>query len=150
MLNIRRPLGRLIFNMGITIPGKTVFLIETAPRCTWQIDRGLGLPDLKFVLLHIFQFSIALWVGQGTLYFRTAWQCLLSIVIGTRHSLKTIKYLSIPCMNWWSATEWETIIHLCHRTDGTDWWIKKSISVSYRWNFFLIQEPNQWNLFSWL
>ena len=35
MLKIRRPLGRLIFNMGITIPGKTVFLIETAP-CYWQ------------------------------------------------------------------------------------------------------------------
>ena len=34
MLKIRRPLGRLIFNMGIAIPGKTVFLIETA---TWSI-----------------------------------------------------------------------------------------------------------------
>ena len=34
MLKIRRPLGRLIFNMGIAIPGKTVFLIETAP-WTW-------------------------------------------------------------------------------------------------------------------
>ena len=33
MLKIRRLLGRLIFNMGIAIPGKTVFLIETAPRC---------------------------------------------------------------------------------------------------------------------
>ena len=33
MLKIRRPLGRLIFNMGIAIPGKTIFLIETAP---WQ------------------------------------------------------------------------------------------------------------------
>ena len=32
MLKIRRPLGRLIFNMGIAIAGKTVFLIETAPR----------------------------------------------------------------------------------------------------------------------
>ena len=31
MLKIRRPLGRLIFNMGVAIPGKTVFLIETAP-----------------------------------------------------------------------------------------------------------------------
>ena len=31
MLKIRRPLGRLIFYMGIAIPGKTVFLIETAP-----------------------------------------------------------------------------------------------------------------------
>ena len=36
MLKIRRPLGRLIFNMGIAIPGKTVFLIETAP---WQWQR---------------------------------------------------------------------------------------------------------------
>ena len=33
MLKIRRPLGRLIFNMGIAIPGKTVFLIETDPWC---------------------------------------------------------------------------------------------------------------------
>ena len=31
MLKIRRPLGRRIFDMGIAIPGKTVFLIETAP-----------------------------------------------------------------------------------------------------------------------
>ena len=35
MLKIRRPLGRLIFNMGIAIPGKTVFLIESAPRFLW-------------------------------------------------------------------------------------------------------------------
>ena len=35
MLKIRRPLGRLIFNMGIAIPGKTVFLIETAPWSYW-------------------------------------------------------------------------------------------------------------------
>ena len=49
MLKIRRPLGRLIFNMGIAIPGKTVFLIETAPM--WRpiiwiniaSDRGLSL-----------------------------------------------------------------------------------------------------------
>ena len=34
MLKIRRLLGGLIFNMGIAIPGKTVFLIETAPSTT--------------------------------------------------------------------------------------------------------------------
>ena len=38
MLKIRRPLGRLIFNMGIAIPGQTVFLIETAPRAHQQFD----------------------------------------------------------------------------------------------------------------
>ena len=32
MLKIRRPLGRLIFNMGIAIPGKTVFLIPQSHR----------------------------------------------------------------------------------------------------------------------
>ena len=36
MLKIRRPLGRLIFNMGIAIPGKTVFLIETASWNSWN------------------------------------------------------------------------------------------------------------------
>ena len=40
MLKIRRPLGRLIFNMGIAIPGKTVFLIETAPR-PGTVHRGI-------------------------------------------------------------------------------------------------------------
>ena len=36
MLKIRRPIGRLIFNMGIATLGKTVFLIETAP---WLLAR---------------------------------------------------------------------------------------------------------------
>ena len=31
----KTPLGRLIFNMGIAIPGKTVFLIETVP---WSLN----------------------------------------------------------------------------------------------------------------
>ena len=50
MLKIRRPLGRLIFNMGVAIPGKTVFLIETAPislqMCMGQTaDRSLTRPN---------------------------------------------------------------------------------------------------------
>ena len=36
MLKIRRPTGRLIFNMGIPIPGKTVFYIETGPSTKQQ------------------------------------------------------------------------------------------------------------------
>ena len=48
MLKIRRPLGRLIFNMGIAIPGKTVFLIETAPRDTsMEYGSPLFLVQLK-------------------------------------------------------------------------------------------------------
>ena len=38
MLKIRRPLGRLIFNMGIAIPGKTVFLFEKAPRFSFFLS----------------------------------------------------------------------------------------------------------------
>ena len=45
MLKIRRPLGRLIFNMGIAIPGKTVFLIETAPRCYIENVNVVGAGD---------------------------------------------------------------------------------------------------------
>ena len=33
-----KPLGRLIFNIGIAIPGKTVFLIETAPRLVEELQ----------------------------------------------------------------------------------------------------------------
>ena len=49
MLKIRRPLGRLIFNMGIAIPGKTVFLIETAPWAplhyhgAWEASGTIGI-----------------------------------------------------------------------------------------------------------
>ena len=41
MLKIRRPTGRLIFNMGIPIPGKTVFYIETGPRshCAYRANQ---------------------------------------------------------------------------------------------------------------
>ena len=52
MLKIRRPNGRLIFNMGIAIPSKTVFLIETAP-CIWE-------PIIKYTNLIL---SMVIWVG---------------------------------------------------------------------------------------
>ena len=43
MLKIRRPTGRLIFNMGIPIPGKTVFYIETGPWILTHYDKHLAL-----------------------------------------------------------------------------------------------------------
>ena len=52
MLKIRRPLGRLIFNMGIAIPGKTVFLIEMAPR---------------LFALHCESFDVGLLLSEGTM-----------------------------------------------------------------------------------
>ena len=66
MLKIRRPLGRLIFNMGIAIPGKTVFLIETAPRMLyvwgqWVISvLRLNSHGQHGCLLSIRQYALAL------------------------------------------------------------------------------------------
>ena len=56
MLKIRRPLGRLIFNMGIAIPGKTVFLIETAPRCFLWVQSLIYV--LPFLLSCCIQYLI--------------------------------------------------------------------------------------------
>ena len=52
MLKIRRPLGRLIFNMGIAIPGKTVFLIEMAPRAPSQYKDHLQTPFSNAIILN--------------------------------------------------------------------------------------------------
>ena len=56
MLKIRRPLGRLIFNMGIAIPGKTVLLIETAPRGGWfmsEIDISMLRQNWTGFVAHV-------------------------------------------------------------------------------------------------
>ena len=52
MLKIRRPVGRLIFDMGITIPSKTVFLIETAPRCPTLFSSYYHVREAGYGLRH--------------------------------------------------------------------------------------------------
>ena len=85
MLKIRRPLGRLIFNMGIAIPGKTVFLIETAPwkrpmdyleltqlhRCiewakshTWKFPRRTTFHVVELVISNACMDSVLAWHKQ--------------------------------------------------------------------------------------
>ena len=76
MLEIRRPLGRLIFNMGIAIPGKTVFLIETAPRLCSVTATILGV---------CFQFSLKLWQTQLILIDWLA-SMVMSAATATQHS----------------------------------------------------------------
>ena len=66
MLKIRRPLGRLIFNMGIAIPSKTVFLIETAPwlsywfRLHWSCQGRVQGRNME-VATNVFSMSQKLW-----------------------------------------------------------------------------------------
>ena len=63
MLKIRRPLGRLIFNMGIAIPGKTVFLIETAPS-SWNGTNLLHFSQkmTSQAFLTTFDTGVEIWV----------------------------------------------------------------------------------------
>ena len=62
MLKIRRPLGRLIFNMGIAIPGKTVFLIETAPWLQQIAQRQLQNEMRKcYVLWFVARHTTEVW-----------------------------------------------------------------------------------------
>ena len=60
MLKIRRPLGRLIFNMGIAIPGKAVFLIETAP-CEMQGHPWTQCWSPNWILFYIACNVISIW-----------------------------------------------------------------------------------------
>ena len=53
MLKIRRPLGRLIFNMGIAIPGKTVFLIETAP---WSQEKR------RYIYVYAYHICVCIYI----------------------------------------------------------------------------------------
>ena len=83
MLKIRRPLGRLIFNMGIAIPGKTVFLIETAP--WWHLsnpvqrnlthgpregsNKGLQVSCSNIIIFHLIVFRYwFLWICSHRKY----------------------------------------------------------------------------------
>ena len=50
MLKIRRPTDRLIFNMGIPIPAKTVFYIETGPWSLWgEFELGSNQSKCSFM-----------------------------------------------------------------------------------------------------
>ena len=57
MLKIRRPNGRLIFNMGIPIPGKDGLYIETGP---WLLLAGLGsTPNIHLIMFLVW--SVLYW-----------------------------------------------------------------------------------------
>ena len=89
MLKIRRPLGRLIFNMGIAIPGKTVFLIETAPCCfvhnatleTWNRALSGNKNCLFWRFFFKFIWIILYWInghllGRSNLKVIVSWKCI--------------------------------------------------------------------------
>ena len=131
MLKIRRPLGRLIFNMGIAIPGKTVFLIETAPwcrvgllknHCYTETPKILDTNDLSLLCDDLFETYPYLYVPSGKTHIDNAvW---LGITCGWTSAPKyiscynlamecaiytSIKHLNMkPCVN--EKTHWALII----------------------------------------
>ena len=80
MLKIRRPLGRLIFNMGIAIPGKTVFLIETASWVRWTLpEQHNGIYQSCCLMQSIFHLIISQQIS--TICCATIYQCLLPVLM---------------------------------------------------------------------
>ena len=78
MLKIRRPVGRLIFNMGIAIPSKMVFLIETAPR-SFQISLKTTLYTVDQLMRSTIVHHIPRWRESSPLrdFMRRLWTCTL-------------------------------------------------------------------------
>ena len=110
MLKIRRPLGRLIFNMGITIPGKTVFLIETAP---WSSIRG---PYLWVLCQH------CMWAGILTL---SGWVMDLKVEGSPRKS---------PMHTQWTPQQWtfyHAMVNPCQGPyEAVSWVLVEAIAPS--------------------
>ena len=108
MLKIRRPLGRLIFNMGIAIPVKTVFLIETAPSRQWGWQSNLSI------------YSDSPCTNSASIYVITArmhvWLCILAHQ--TRVNTEWVIHTSIVCDCKFAILEilsFETCIRPCIR-----------------------------------
>ena len=137
MLKIRRPLGRLIFNMGIAIPGKTVFLIETDP---WWFEmpshllwRHCNEPD-SFVQLHVQKLNAPCSSGQigGIIWSIFSAQCnvneaeinefKLTWGFTNNHQLDTAREMLI----WWNfaaarEVKWNGLIIILMKF-SSKWW----------------------------
>ena len=92
MLKIRRPLGRLIFDMGIAIPGKTVFLIETV------ITRALADP-VSYLTHKCFKKILSSNVKSrgNSLCSRFLFNRSIQSKVCTRHGISTI----MTCAKLW-------------------------------------------------
>ena len=137
MLKIRRPLGRLIFNMGIAIPGKTVFLIETAPRpqrnsqhSGWLKSQAIFMTRSFFFLIHwgqdktdaIFPNAFS-WMKMYELWLKFQWNLFWWVQL-------TIFQL---WFRWWLGID-QAISHYLNQ-----WW-------SVQWRIRVTQKPCQLKL----
>ena len=91
MLKIRRPLGRLIFNMGIAIPGKTVFLIETAPRTCYNYNWHADYISRIFIVKHLVAITVRTRTTRTPAFWDTPRRHMITpiLVIHIRFQVKT-------------------------------------------------------------
>ena len=134
MLKIRRPLGRLIFNMGVAIPGKTVFLIETAPRwfpsqmagnannwlCHLRKYRRVTFPlptTMLFTDIQAWLYTshqCPLWIKRQNsvlhlvCYHHAVWNIILPLIVWYREAVKFV--VIFRCV-WWDVrcTFWKKL-----------------------------------------
>ena len=101
MLKIRRPLGRLIFNMGIAIPGKTVFLIETAP--CWPLAKFMIDHQFCPVLISLFLGSADFPICPTGSVLHWYWWHSVAVAVCKLHYQNNLEILPIsirPVINW--------------------------------------------------
>ena len=115
MLKIRRPLGRLIFNMGIAIPGKAVFLIETAPWVRLNI-KILSCQDME----SHYKYKIVSWPSclyNGNLH---TWKDGLYIESGPKPPSKPL--LTSPKQDIIDHHSIEVLLYLDFDIFSCGWW----------------------------
>ena len=110
MLKIRRPLGRLIFNMGIAIPGKTVFLIETAPRVVSETPTLLNGYQSSMSYVIFMRYLMKLDWSSAELLLDVVssmggwYVCLIDVAI----MMVTFDALEAPTVTWGWPYAWTT------------------------------------------
>ena len=112
MLKIRRSHDRLIFNMGIPIPGKDSLYIETGPQ-------PFSIPEIQMELIHGIQHRFRLSRIQMCypLNINPRWSCPSDVPLSHTHSVQT-PHLIIHVKNWHlpvpSTIKKITIFIVCH------------------------------------
>ena len=166
MLKIRRPLGRLIFNMGITIPGKTVFLIETAPwsrggeltGAFWGNHFPLIEAETKwpsFFIRHAFSVISQQWVGAGHYFSPLKTRTCISGIFNTINDAMATQgartFAVFAQVEWWLEhtghgwlvkRQWEGSI--LGRVTRYEYQVLVSTSIPARLDTLVHWEPFSW------
>ena len=145
MLKIRRPLGRLIFNMGIAIPGKTVFLIETAPSqhqtITWTNAYLMSIEpigtNIGEIIIKLLRFSLKKYIWKCGLQSDSVCLSLNFLVLRNfsvhenHRTCRTFPMARPKCL----MRDFTNLNRICKAHQANVWWTLKVFRL--HWNFCL-------------